>query len=909
MNPGIILTRVSVYGQNGPYRDRPGLDRNGIAMGGLLYLTGYPDRPPVRPGVIVSDYLTGVFNAFAILAAVYERDRRARETGQPPRGQWVDLALYESILRIMEHTLATYDRLGVVREREGNRLRNSAPLDNWETSDGKWVCIIAAGDGLFPRLARAMGREDLLAEPRFATMAQRAEHGDEINGIVADWVQAADVARDRRTCSSATRCRSASRTRWPTSSPTRTCAARDDIATVDDPVIGPVRMQGVYPRFSRTPGAIRSGAPRLGEHNDEVYRGLLGLDGRGAGRAPRRRRDLMRRRGVLRCVAVASLVVAPSRGSAWQRTLRYDGAPIAVTARGDLVTTVRVSIGRGRETGSVVAYDGRDGRRRWRWPTGMDADACGGAAIGADGRLTVRCQPLVYPPSEFPTLTTLAADTGTVAERRTLEGWPTELGIAPGITFDSAGDAVVFGPFQRSELTGLPIGLLVVKLDGSSGAEKWRFRLPDVGLFPPSVPVDAVGDPVMIVQPLQSGETMLLKLSGATGEERWRARLPLVGPILIGEDGTVIVAGSAVAPEFDERYDFALAVFDGASGTERWQARIAMSPSRGGGVAATALVGGDVVAVGSVGTAEDRSELIAVRFDGRTGSERWRRLLGGTYRGREQINSAGSIVVDGAGDLLIGGGMRNRRTCDDAVVLKLDGATGETVWMRTFDGAAVGRRCVDPCPEGFPCRSDPLDAIDRDYLTNLVADGRGGVIADLALVQRTSAERRTDRRLVVFSEPLAGRSLRAITGAAGALHVRSDDRRVLAPTPTDTDAPRQVGGTLRLVEPATGAATILALPARGWRSARVAGGWRWDFMSAAGPCRRVSVVTGRGLRIRCAGRSFGLPIGSRTDHLGVDLAFGDGARWCLAFEGTTNPTPAGRRRFAAAAAAPPARCE
>ncbi|TMB23671.1 MAG: CoA transferase, partial [Deltaproteobacteria bacterium] len=187
LNPGIILTRVSVYGQTGPYRDRPGLDRNGIALGGLLYITGYPDRPPVRPGVIVSDYLTGVFNAFAIVSALYERDRRARETGAPPRGQWVELSLYESILRIMEHTLAAYDRLGIVREREGNRLRNSAPLDNWETRDGKYVCIIAAGDGLFPRLARAMGREDLLGDARFTTMARRAEHADEINAIVAAW--------------------------------------------------------------------------------------------------------------------------------------------------------------------------------------------------------------------------------------------------------------------------------------------------------------------------------------------------------------------------------------------------------------------------------------------------------------------------------------------------------------------------------------------------------------------------------------------------------------------------------------------------------------------------------------------------------------------------------------------------
>jgi crotonobetainyl-CoA:carnitine CoA-transferase CaiB-like acyl-CoA transferase len=276
LNPGLILTRVSVYGQDGPYRNRPGLDRNGIATGGLMYITGYPDRPPVRPGIIVADYLTGVFNAFSILSALYERDRRAHETGEPPRGQWVDLSLYESILRVMEHTLAAYDRLGVVREREGNRLRNSAPLDNWQTSDGKYVCIIAAGDGLFPRLCRAMGRDDLLQEPRFRTMAQRAEHGDEINGIVAAWVKARTAREvqdvlERHEVPFGVAYSVADIFADPH------IAARGDIETVDDPVIGPVRMQGVYPRFSRTPGAVSRGAPGLGAHNEEVYCGLLGL--------------------------------------------------------------------------------------------------------------------------------------------------------------------------------------------------------------------------------------------------------------------------------------------------------------------------------------------------------------------------------------------------------------------------------------------------------------------------------------------------------------------------------------------------------------------------------------------------------------------------------------------------------
>jgi crotonobetainyl-CoA:carnitine CoA-transferase CaiB-like acyl-CoA transferase len=270
VNPNLILTRASVYGQSGPYRDRPGLDRNGIGFGGLLYLTGYPDQPPVRPGVIISDYLTGVFNALAIMIALYHRDVHGG------RGQTVDLALYESIFRVLEHTVAAHDRLGIVREREGNRLRNSAPLDNWLTKDGQYICIVAAGDGLFPRLARAIGREDLLQDPRFSSLAKRAENGPAINGIMADWCRArtateieaimvqaavpvtrafsiADIAADPH------------------------YAAREDIVTVDDPTIGPTRMQSVYPRFSETPGRVQRGAPKLGEHNAEIYEGLLGL--------------------------------------------------------------------------------------------------------------------------------------------------------------------------------------------------------------------------------------------------------------------------------------------------------------------------------------------------------------------------------------------------------------------------------------------------------------------------------------------------------------------------------------------------------------------------------------------------------------------------------------------------------
>jgi crotonobetainyl-CoA:carnitine CoA-transferase CaiB-like acyl-CoA transferase len=204
------------------------------------------------------------------MIALYHRD--VHRAG----GQWVDLALYESVFRILEHTLPAYDRLGIVRGREGNRLRNSAPLDNWETKDGQYICIVAAGDGLFPRLARAIGREDLLADPRFGSLAARAQHGDAINAIVGEWCSAHTAAEIESVMLAAevpvTRAFSIADIAADPH-----YAARADIVTVDDPTIGPVQQPAVYPRLSATPGRIQRGAPKLGEHNDEVYGGLLGL--------------------------------------------------------------------------------------------------------------------------------------------------------------------------------------------------------------------------------------------------------------------------------------------------------------------------------------------------------------------------------------------------------------------------------------------------------------------------------------------------------------------------------------------------------------------------------------------------------------------------------------------------------
>jgi crotonobetainyl-CoA:carnitine CoA-transferase CaiB-like acyl-CoA transferase len=269
INPRLIVSRVSVYGQDGPYRDRPGLDRNGIALGGLLHITGYPDQPPVRPGVIVADYLTALFNTIGVLAALYERERSGE-------GQGVELALYESVLRIMEWTVAAYDRQGVVRERTGNRLANSAPLDNYETADGRYVCIAAAGDVLFPRLCAAMENETLLEDERFATLEARARNGDAINEIVSAWCRqlTADEVEEACVAHQVPVSRVYAIDEIVADPQVR---ARGSIMEVEDPLLGPVKQQAPVPRLDRTPLRVDRGAPKLGEHTNEVLAGLLGM--------------------------------------------------------------------------------------------------------------------------------------------------------------------------------------------------------------------------------------------------------------------------------------------------------------------------------------------------------------------------------------------------------------------------------------------------------------------------------------------------------------------------------------------------------------------------------------------------------------------------------------------------------
>jgi formyl-CoA transferase len=269
----LVWARISVFGQDGPYSSRPGLDRLGIGYGGLLHLTGYPDQPPVRPGVTVSDYLAGVFAAEAVAAALYRRDRPDGGTG---RGAVIDAPLYGAVLRILEWTIAGYDRLGLVRERQGNRLPNSAPLDNYPTADGRYVCIVAGSDVNFRRLCKAMGRPGLAESDEWATLADRGRRSDEINDIVAEWTSTLTAAEIEAVCIAhdvpvGTAYSAADIAADPH------MAWRGDLVTVDDPVAGPHQQQAPFPRWDGQRPEAPSPAPGLGEHNDEVWRGLVGL--------------------------------------------------------------------------------------------------------------------------------------------------------------------------------------------------------------------------------------------------------------------------------------------------------------------------------------------------------------------------------------------------------------------------------------------------------------------------------------------------------------------------------------------------------------------------------------------------------------------------------------------------------
>jgi crotonobetainyl-CoA:carnitine CoA-transferase CaiB-like acyl-CoA transferase len=270
VNPGVVLVHVSGFGQTGPRAHEPGFGSIGEAMGGLRHTTGDPDRPPARAGVSLGDALAALFAVIGTLAATTER-------GRSGRGQEVDVAIYESVLALMESTVADWELAGVVRERSGGVLPGVAPANAYPTADGHDVVIAANADAVFARLAVAVERPEWATDPRYATHAARGIHQVELDAEISQWSaglpSSAVLDRLREHAVPVGLINTA-----PDLAVDDHIAAREMIVRLAAGFERAVPMAGVVPKLSRTPGVIRTTGPELGEHTDAVLRELAGLD-------------------------------------------------------------------------------------------------------------------------------------------------------------------------------------------------------------------------------------------------------------------------------------------------------------------------------------------------------------------------------------------------------------------------------------------------------------------------------------------------------------------------------------------------------------------------------------------------------------------------------------------------------
>ncbi|HKV86011.1 MAG TPA: CoA transferase [Ktedonobacterales bacterium] len=273
VNPRVVLVRISGYGQTGPYRERAGYGNVSESMGGLRYVTGFPDRPPVRVGVSLGDTLAAQQAAFGALLAL----RVAEHTG---KGQVVDVAITEAVFAVTEGMLTEYAHKEVVRERTGNKLLRAAPSNVYATGDGKWLAIGGNGENVFRRFTQALGAPELAQDPRFMDNRARVAHHDELDDIISEWTGARTLAEAREILDEA----------GVPAGPVMSIAdiaddpqyqARGMIARTPDERMeaGEVVLPGIVPRLSATPGAISHSGGDLGADTASVMTDLLGLEG------------------------------------------------------------------------------------------------------------------------------------------------------------------------------------------------------------------------------------------------------------------------------------------------------------------------------------------------------------------------------------------------------------------------------------------------------------------------------------------------------------------------------------------------------------------------------------------------------------------------------------------------------
>jgi formyl-CoA transferase len=270
-NPRLILTRVTGFGQSGPYAPRAGYGSIGEAMGGLRYVTGEPDRAPSRAGISIGDSLAATFACIGTLAALHERERSGR-------GQVVDSAIYEAVLALMESLVPEWQVAGYQRERTGAILPNIAPSNLYPTADGQTVLIAANQDTVFARLAGAIGEPELAGDERYATHGARGANQQELDDHIAAWTAKQDADEllqllEEHGVPAGRTYRAQDMLRDPH------MVARGSLVRVHDPRFGELAMHNVAPRLSRTPGGVRWTGPELGEHTRDVLAGALGLTG------------------------------------------------------------------------------------------------------------------------------------------------------------------------------------------------------------------------------------------------------------------------------------------------------------------------------------------------------------------------------------------------------------------------------------------------------------------------------------------------------------------------------------------------------------------------------------------------------------------------------------------------------
>ncbi|MFE9847577.1 CaiB/BaiF CoA transferase family protein [Streptomyces sp. NPDC005576] len=270
VNPRLVLTRVTAFGQFGPYSHRPGFGTLAEAMSGFAAITGEPEGPPTLPPFGLADSIAALATAYAVMTALAGRDR----TG---RGQVVDMAIIEPILTVLGPQPLWFDQLGHVQQRTGNRSRNNAPRNTYRTADGQWVAVSTSAQSIAERVMRLVGRPELIEEPWFASGATRAEHADELDGAVGSW-----IARHTRDDALAEfeKAEAAIAPVYDVRDVMEDPQYRalDSVTEVDDPELGPLRMQNVLFRLSGTPGGIRWAGRPHGADTEEILR-ELGLSG------------------------------------------------------------------------------------------------------------------------------------------------------------------------------------------------------------------------------------------------------------------------------------------------------------------------------------------------------------------------------------------------------------------------------------------------------------------------------------------------------------------------------------------------------------------------------------------------------------------------------------------------------